>query len=99
MSGLISIRNLIRRDIYFGGRTVSYPSTNYRNSFMVEQSLLPVLTSTNITTADLLICDERRLGGIRGAKKKAGGSSTNGRNSEGRRLGIKVWPNQFASTS
>lgn len=44
-----------------------------------------------------IICDERRLGGIRGAKKKAGGSSTNGRNSAGRRLGIKVWPNKFAS--
>ena len=48
--------------------------------------------------ADSIICDERRLGGIRGAKKKAGGSSTNGRNSAGRRLGIKVWPNKFAST-
>lgn len=31
------------------------------------------------------------------AKKKAGGSSTNGRESAGRRLGIKVWPNTFAS--
>jgi hypothetical protein len=38
-----------------------------------------------------------RLGGVRGAKKKAGGSSTNGRESAGRRLGIKVWPNTFAS--
>jgi Ribosomal L27 protein len=37
------------------------------------------------------------LGGVRGAKKKAGGSSTNGRESAGRRLGIKVWPNTFAS--
>jgi Ribosomal L27 protein len=44
------------------------------------------------------ICDDRRLGGIRGAKKKAGGSTTNGRESAGRRLGIKVWPNRFAST-
>ena len=30
------------------------------------------------------------------ATKKAGGTSTNGRDSAGRRLGIKVWPNQFA---
>jgi large subunit ribosomal protein L27 len=30
------------------------------------------------------------------ATKKAGGSSNNGRDSAGRRLGIKVWPNQFA---
>jgi large subunit ribosomal protein L27 len=30
------------------------------------------------------------------ATKKAGGSSNNGRDSAGRRLGIKVWPNQVA---
>ncbi|GKY96783.1 hypothetical protein MPSEU_000637500 [Mayamaea pseudoterrestris] len=30
------------------------------------------------------------------ATKRAGGSSTNGRDSAGRRLGIKVWPNQMA---
>lgn len=30
------------------------------------------------------------------ATKKAGGSSSNGRDSAGRRLGIKVWPNQTA---
>jgi large subunit ribosomal protein L27 len=29
------------------------------------------------------------------ATKKAGGSSSNGRDSAGRRLGIKVWPRQF----
>jgi large subunit ribosomal protein L27 len=29
------------------------------------------------------------------ATKKAGGSSNNGRDSAGRRLGIKVWPRQF----
>jgi large subunit ribosomal protein L27 len=31
------------------------------------------------------------------ATKKAGGSSNNGRDSAGRRLGIKVWPSQFCS--
>ena len=30
------------------------------------------------------------------ATKKAGGSSQNGRDSAGRRLGIKIWPNQTA---
>lgn len=30
------------------------------------------------------------------ATKKAGGSSTNGRDSAGRRLGIKLYPNQLA---
>ena len=30
------------------------------------------------------------------ATKKAAGSSSNGRDSAGRRLGIKVWPNQWA---
>ena len=29
---------------------------------------------------------------VRHATKKAGGSSNNGRDSAGRRLGIKVWP-------
>lgn len=33
---------------------------------------------------------------VRTATKKAGGSSNNGRDSAGRRLGIKVWPNQTA---
>jgi large subunit ribosomal protein L27 len=34
---------------------------------------------------------------VRGmATKKAGGSTSNGRDSAGRRLGIKVWPNQQA---
>jgi large subunit ribosomal protein L27 len=30
------------------------------------------------------------------ASKKAGGSTSNGRDSAGRRLGIKLWPNQLA---
>ena len=39
----------------------------------------------------------QRLTAVRGmATKKAGGSSNNGRDSAGRRLGIKVWPNQYA---
>ena len=33
---------------------------------------------------------------IRHATKKAGGSSNNGRDSAGRRLGIKVWPGTLA---
>ena len=33
---------------------------------------------------------------LRHATKKAGGSSNNGRDSAGRRLGIKVWPGKMA---
>ena len=33
---------------------------------------------------------------VRHATKKAGGSSNNGRDSAGRRLGIKVWPGTLA---
>ena len=33
---------------------------------------------------------------VRHATKKAGGSSNNGRDSAGRRLGIKVWPGLYA---
>mmetsp|Transcript_2439 Transcript_2439/g.5261 ORF Transcript_2439/g.5261 Transcript_2439/m.5261 type:complete len:143 (-) Transcript_2439:192-620(-) len=33
---------------------------------------------------------------VRNATKKAGGSSNNGRDSAGRRLGIKVWPGLMA---
>jgi Ribosomal L27 protein len=92
MSSFISIRKLLRRDVYFGGNCNLW-AASIPNSFTVHPS---ILTNTNNNHTDL-ICDERRLGGIRGAKKKAGGSSTNGRNSAGRRLGIKVWPNKFAS--
>ena len=60
--------------------------------------MLPGAYALNIPNTELLSQDnERRLGGVRGAKKKAGGSSTNGRESAGRRLGIKVWPDHFAS--
>jgi Ribosomal L27 protein len=58
-------------------------------------------SSSSNCSATLYGCHEhiqRQLGGIRGAKKKAGGSSTNGRESPGRRLGIKVWPNIMART-
>lgn len=49
------------------------------------------------TLQSSLLPSHARLGSVRGmAKKKAGGSSTNGRESAGRRLGIKVWPNTFA---
>eukprot|EP00985_Skeletonema_marinoi_P011865 scaffold5628_cov139-Skeletonema_marinoi.AAC.15 len=34
---------------------------------------------------------------VRNATKKAGGSSNNGRDSAGRRLGIKVWPGRMAN--
>lgn len=47
------------------------------------------LTGATNNTMQLQVC--------RGmATKKAGGSSNNGRDSAGRRLGIKVWPNQMA---
>ena len=39
-------------------------------------------------------CQQQQLRSM--ATKKAGGSSTNGRDSIGRRLGIKVWPNKMA---
>ena len=67
------------------------------NIWAAATSFIPSHSMNMNTTGTDIICDERRLGGIRGAKKKAGGSSTNGRNSAGRRLGIKVWPNKFAS--
>jgi len=34
---------------------------------------------------------------VRNATKKAGGSTNNGRDSAGRRLGIKVWPGKVAN--
>ena len=47
-----------------------------------QNYLLGPQTSTQIT--------------VRNATKKAGGSSNNGRDSAGRRLGIKVWPGRMA---
>ena len=48
-----------------------------------QNCLLGPQTSTQIT--------------VRNATKKAGGSSNNGRDSAGRRLGIKVWPGRMAN--
>ena len=96
MNSLISIRNLIRRDVCIGSNTGMY-SCAANNIWAAATSFIPSHSMNMNTTGTDIICDERRLGGIRGAKKKAGGSSTNGRNSAGRRLGIKVWPNKFAS--
>mmetsp|Transcript_20468 Transcript_20468/g.30818 ORF Transcript_20468/g.30818 Transcript_20468/m.30818 type:complete len:140 (+) Transcript_20468:62-481(+) len=48
-----------------------------------QNCLLPQTSSTQIT--------------VRNATKKAGGSSNNGRDSAGRRLGIKVWPGRMAN--
>ncbi len=48
-----------------------------------QNCLLGPQTSTQIT--------------VRNATKKAGGSSNNGRDSAGRRLGIKVWPGRMTN--
>jgi large subunit ribosomal protein L27 len=53
----------------------------------VWTGLLPRTTPTSLL----------HRGATRGmATKKAGGSSNNGRDSAGRRLGIKIWPNHVA---
>jgi Ribosomal L27 protein len=91
MSRLISIRSLLQR-----GSAGSYATT--ANLFQ-PRSIATMLYQSFIAhnTDSSSICDEQRLGGIRGKKTKAAGSTTNGRKSAGRRLGIKVWPNKFAS--
>jgi len=43
-----------------------------------------------------LVSQTFQLGGIRHASKKAGGSSNNGRDSRGRRLGVKIYGDQIA---
>ena len=49
------------------------------------------------TSMSLATSNSASLGAVRTmATKKAGGSSNNGRDSIGRRLGIKVWPGQKA---
>lgn len=71
----------------------SIRSTSYLHSISCCRQ-----TAAGAAAAGFLLPNDVRLGGVRGmAKKKAGGSSTNGRESAGRRLGIKVWPNTFAS--
>jgi Ribosomal L27 protein len=99
MNGFSSIRSLLRNnDFGFIGRTSL--SGLYHPGSSNMTSMYPCI-DTNYSNANAnnnICCDERRLGGIRTATKKAGGSSTNGRDSVGRRLGIKVWPNRFAST-
>lgn len=90
MSRLISIRSLLQR-----GSAGSYATT--ANLFQPRSIATMLYQSFIANNTDSSICDEQRLGGIRGKKTKAAGSTTNGRKSAGRRLGIKVWPNKFAS--
>jgi len=49
-----------------------------------------------LTLPNLLQRATPQMLSIRHATKKAGGSSSNGRDSAGRRLGIKVWPGTMA---
>ena len=90
MSRLISIRSLLQR-----GSAGSYATT--ANLFQPRSIATMLYQSFIANNTDSSIYDEQRLGGIRGKKTKAAGSTTNGRKSAGRRLGIKVWPNKFAS--
>ena len=53
-------------------------------------SMLPLVNGLRSSTPSVLTATRGM------ATKKAGGSSSNGRDSIGRRLGIKVWPNQEA---
>ena len=69
----------------FSSATAARPLVSCVSSiFPQHQNCLlgPTHTSTQIT--------------VRNATKKAGGSSNNGRDSAGRRLGIKVWPGRMA---
>lgn len=58
----------------------------FKISCMYSLSLLRRTLSRPVQSSDLPRGIELSLGGIRGAKKKAAGSSTNGRDSAGRRL-------------
>ena len=53
---------------------------------------IPTMASRRLLPSQPTITTTRGM-----ATKKAGGSSNNGRDSIGRRLGIKVWPNQQAT--
>jgi large subunit ribosomal protein L27 len=70
----------------FSSATAARPLGSSLSSIIFSQHqnncLLGPQTSTQIT--------------VRNATKKAGGSSNNGRDSAGRRLGVKVWPGRMA---
>ena len=71
------------------------------SSSPLSSSLLPRSSWSSRGPSPLPSSFSPTFGGIahsRGmATKKSGGSTTNGRDSAGRRLGIKVWPNVFCN--
>lgn len=72
-----------------GGQSPIRQFTAMINCFTPNRLVTPTRSSTIINIFNNSI---RYM-----ATKKAGGSSTNGRDSIGRRLGIKVWPNKQTS--
>ena len=93
MGGFIILQNSFR-----GGLLAGRSNASSAFSKGLWRFHIPFTDALSLENRDTVICDERRLGGIRGAKKKAAGSTTNGRESPGRRLGIKVWCDKFART-
>ena len=65
-------------------------------SFFASSTMMNSVLLSRSTTLFLHPLPRHCLQTTRTATKKAGGSSNNGRDSAGRRLGIKVWPNQSA---
>ena len=60
---------------------------------VISNSVSNIKYTNNTIISPLFVgrCSPPQLA-VRHATKKAGGSSNNGRDSAGRRLGIKVWP-------
>jgi Ribosomal L27 protein len=88
---------LLLQTAFRGGLFASRSAISATSALATWRLHIPFVDAHSAENCDV-ICDERRLGGIRGAKKKAAGSTTNGRESPGRRLGIKVWCDKFART-
>jgi large subunit ribosomal protein L27 len=70
--------------------------SNKQETWQTEEVMFSILSDVLLRSRSATLFTNLHLQQTRLATKKAGGSSNNGRDSAGRRLGIKVWPNQTA---
>ncbi|KAL7429320.1 hypothetical protein ACHAXM_001646 [Skeletonema potamos] len=84
---LVALKSSASAVRLFSSATAAHPLGCLSSIILIPQHKKKCLLGPQTST---------QIGTVRNATKKAGGSSNNGRDSAGRRLGVKVWPGRMA---